>query len=116
MITISHESMATLEQTRRQAYVTQARPVMRQELPELWARFDDAQIDTILLDQCDHAKPLGIDSARGIYLLFSLRARLGTDFPHGAAHAWAREILSRRGAAESQLLDALEAVLWGEAP
>lgn len=114
MIVAAHNMDAMLEQSRRR-YVEDFRPVLRREFPEFWMRFDDAQIDEILLDQCAYAASLGLNSARAAYLVFTLRARLGREFPHGDEFGWARAILQRKGLAESDLLDALEARLWGEA-
>ena len=115
MIAFAEQTWARLVEARRQQYIADFLPVMRREFPEFWVRCGEEQIKKILSDQCDYAKTLGIDSARGIYLIFSLRARLGSDFPREEPHAWAREILSREGVCEAQRLDILEAQVWGDA-
>jgi hypothetical protein len=112
---VNSATMASMLDANRRRYVEDFRPVLRQEFPEFWVRFSDARIDQMLLDQCSYAQALGLDTARGAYLVFTLRARLGSDFPHGPAHGWARAILQRKGFQESELLDELEACVWGAA-
>jgi hypothetical protein len=107
--------MASMRDASRRRYLREFRPVLRREFPEFWARFSESRIDQLLLDQCDYAAALGLNTARGAYVVFSLRARLGTDFPHGSDHGWARAILQRKGFEEAALLDELEARVWGAA-
>lgn len=110
---ISARQMAAMLETNRQQYVQTYGPLMRREFPEFWARFDDAQIGQIMRDQCAYAGRHGLISARGAYLIFTLRLRLGRDFPDGEEFGWARAILQRLEGTEGERLDALEAVVWG---
>jgi len=110
---VNSASMASMLDASRRRFVQDFRPVLRQEFPEFWARFSDDRIDQLLLDQCDYAQALGLNTARAAYLVFTLRARLGSEFPRGPAHGWARAILARKGFEESELLDQLEAHVWG---
>jgi hypothetical protein len=112
---ISARQMAAMLESNRQRYVQSYRPQMRREFPEFWTRFDDAQIEQILMDQCAYAGRHGLHSGRAAYLIFTLRMRLGRDFPDGDAFGWARAILKRSGCAESEVLDALETCVWGAA-
>jgi hypothetical protein len=112
---ISALQMAAMLESNRQRYVQNYRSLMRCEFPEFWTRFDDAQIEQILMDQCAYAGRHGLQSGRAAYLIFTLRLRLGRDFPDGEAFGWARAILERRGCNESEMLDALETRVWGAA-
>jgi hypothetical protein len=112
---ISARQMAAMLEANRQSYVQNYRPLMRREFPEFWTRFDEAQIEQILMDQCAFAGRHSLQSGRAAYLLFTLRIRLGRDFPDGEAFGWARAILKRPGHTESERLDALEARVWGAA-
>lgn len=112
---ISARQMAAMLESNRQRYVQDYRPLMRREFPEFWTRFDDAQIEQILRDQCAYAGRHGLQSGRAAYLIFTLRIRLGRDFPDGETFGWARAILRRRGCTEPELLDALETCVWGAA-
>ena len=116
MIVMTERVQAGFAEAGRRSYVANFLPVMRREFPEFWVRFSNEQIEKILSEQCGYAVTFGIHSARGIYTLFSLRARLGSDFPQGEAHAWVREILQREGVAEAERLDAIEMQIWGAAP
>ena len=88
-------------------------PMVRHDFPEFWSHFDDLHIHKMLIAQCANASSIGIDTARGIYLIFSLRIILGRKFPNGEIFTWARTILAREGLSEADRLDALETVVWG---
>lgn len=112
---ITARNMVALFEANRQRYIQNYRPVLRHEFPEFWMRFDGSQIDQILMDQCAYAGKHGLNSGRAANLLFTLRLRLGREFPDGEDFGWARAILNRRGCEESELLDAIEASVWGDA-
>jgi len=112
---VSARQIAAMLEMNRQSYVQKYRPLMRREFPEFWTRFNEAQIEQILMDQCAFAGRHGLQSGRAAYLLFTLRIRLGRDFPDSEAFGWARAILKRPGHTESERLDALEARVWGVA-
>ena len=94
---------------------SESRPASERDIEGLGTRFDEAQIEQILMDQCAIAGRHGRQSGRAAYLLFTLRIRLGRDLSDGEAFGWARAILKRLGHTESERLDALEAHVWGAA-
>lgn len=115
MLRISTATVATMLDKQRERFASEHLPVLRHDFPELWVHQDDTQILKLLRRQCGEAAKHGIYSARGIYLLLTLRIALGRDFPAGEGNAWAREILCRSGVDEPAKLDAIEAVCWGAA-
>ena len=95
------------------SFIANAIATLKEEFPELWGKQTDSQIEQLLYEQCERAKHYNINLSEGIYLMFTMRLRLGWDFPDGKDHAWAREILLRDLMPEAERTGALEAMLWG---
>ncbi len=114
MLKISHASVAGLTEAQRQRFVADHLPVLRQEFPELWFERTYEEIGRMLYDHCAWASRHQVERSRGIYLLLTMRLRLGWEFPAREEDAWARTILGRELRPEDERIDALHQALWGE--
>lgn len=113
MLVINHQNISELIEVQKRTFVATAKETLRQEFPEFWFAKTEAQIEQLLYDQCIRAKRYDINCTEGIYLMFTMRLRLGWDFPEGKNHAWAREILGRDLVSEAERIHTLETMLWG---
>lgn len=113
MLVINHQNISELIEVQKRTFVATAKETLRQEFPEFWFAKTEAQIEQLLYDQCIRAKRYDINCTEGIYLMFTMRLRLGWDFPEGKNHAWARERLGRDLVSEAERIHTLETMLWG---
>jgi hypothetical protein len=113
MFKVQGAQLSALLEEQKRKFVSDFFPILYEEFPELWTQHEPQEISKSLGMECDRALRYDVQSARGIYILLTLRLRLGSDFPEGEDDAWAREILARDFVPESERIAALEAALWG---
>ena len=116
MLELTKADFDKMQAQQQDHFVDSALPSLRREFPELWLRFSEPDLARWLRRQADAAGPLGLLTFDGAYRLIGWRLRLGADFPAGPDFAWAREILQREAWPEARRLDAIDQVLWGQAP
>lgn len=112
MLHIRPEQFSQMIEVNKRRFVAAYLPAVRAEFPQLWVKRTETQIDEMLYAHCDYAHAHGLDTAQGVYQLFSFRLRLSWHFPTLPEHAWAREILARELFSEAQRVAALEEYLW----
>src|SRR5256885_1342218 len=81
MLRLSEQTVGRLDAEHRRRVLESLLPVLRSEFPELWARWTDAEILDGLVQASMDAERYRLYSADGVHAFFSMRLRLGADFP-----------------------------------